>query len=131
MLLALPLNGNMICQKSTARVAMHSLKELRAPAKLLGGLALKRGRSERARYAAEAKRYHVLLGISDVDTAIELCNPDTYVGGCDFWLNNRGKSTNEFIDFLLRKKELLKAYRAGDKSVAFEYNELMQLWGIG
>ena len=65
----------MIGQKSTARFAMHSLKELRAPAKLLGGLALKRGRSERARYAAEAKRYHVLLGISDVDTAIELCNP--------------------------------------------------------
>ena len=46
---------------------MSSLAELRAPAKLLGGLALKRGRSERARYAAEAKRYNpVLQGGEDV-----------------------------------------------------------------
>ena len=78
MLLALPLNGNMICQKSTARVAMHSLKELRAPAKLLGGLALKRGRSERARYAAEAKRYNpVLQGGEDVNVTLIIKNKKT------------------------------------------------------
>ena len=109
---------------------MHSLKELRAPAKLLGGLALKRGRSERARYAAEAKRYHVLLGISDVDTAIGLCNPNSRFAHCEFWLKNKDKSPKEFIEFFSRKKELLAIYKAGNKSVAFEYNELMQLWGI-
>ena len=109
---------------------MLSLKELREPARLFGGLALKGGKTEKMRYAAEYKRFAVLNTVSDIDAAIGLCDQKGLAASCEFWLKNKDKTPSEFEVFILKQKALLAEYKSGNKSVALLYNELTKIWGF-